>query len=200
MIPFLSSTIQILHPGNGDLILHFPPEYLASIPLAVLGFPMAIIFGMLIKQTGLRPLSILFLAGFIPLGLFFYVVTQSSTLMFSKTANNLVIEDHVFFRTTRTSYPLANVDHAEVALDDGKSHMLYLALTSGDRIATGSGWTARKGHYQAADAVNQFISSSGRVQGAPSLHAPSVEYEKKLDAARKAFLEQSTKSQKQGQP
>ena len=138
MAPLVSSAIQILHPGNGDLILHFPPEYLASIPLAVIGFPMAIIFGMLIKQTGLRPLSILFLAGFLPLGLFFYVVTQSSTLMFSKTENNLVIEDHVFFRTTRTNYPLASVDHAEVALDDGKSHMLYLALTSGTGFPRGA--------------------------------------------------------------
>lgn len=200
MGPFLSSTIQILHPGSGDLILHFPPEYLAAIPLAILGFPMAIIFGMLIKQTGFRPLSFLFLVGFIPLGLFLYMVTQSTTLMFSKSANNLVIEDHVFFRTIKKTYPLATVDHAEVAQDDGHSHMLYIALTSGDRVPTGSGWTARKGHFQAADAVNQFLSQRGA--GAPpasGLHEPAMGDQRTVEETGKAFIEQTIKSQKQAQ-
>jgi hypothetical protein len=192
-----SSAIQILHAGNGDLILHFPPEYLVAIPLAVIGFPLAIVFAILIKQTGFKPVSILFLAGFIPFVLCIYTVTQTSTLMFSRADHNLVVEDHAFFRTTKTVYPLAAVDHAEVAQDDGRSHMLYIALTSGDRIPTGSGWTSRKGHFQAANAANQFLLQIKGSAQPTGMQAPAPNRGVSAEEAGKAFIEQTIKAQKQ---
>jgi hypothetical protein len=108
-------------------------------------------------------------------------------------------EEHLFFRTITTTYPLSNVNHAEVALDDGHSHVFYLAMNSGERIPVGGGWTPRKGYYQAADAVNQFMSHSSDIErrSGNSLQPPAFDFNKKVEAARKAFVEQSDKSQTQ---
>lgn len=191
------STIQVLHPGNGDLILNFPVQYLLSIPLAIVGCLFALFFGLLIKQNGFRFSSLLMLLAFIPLGLFVYVATQSSSVVFSRESNRMVIKEHLFFRTTTTTYPLSNVNHAEVALDDGHSHMFYLAMNTGERIPIGGGWTPRKGYYQAADAVNQFVSHPFGIErkSGNSPQPPALDFDKKLQEARKAFVEQSEKSQ-----
>ncbi|GGG98963.1 hypothetical protein [Silvibacterium dinghuense] len=187
----LSSAIQILHPGGGDLVLYFPPEYLAAIPLALFGFPLALVMAMLIRSQGFKPVSFLLLLGFIPVGLFFYLVTGSSTLTFSQSSRNLEIKNRVFFVTSRNVYPLATVDHAEVQQDDGRSHILYIALTSGERIPTGSGWNPRKGHFQAADAINQYLSQvkgqAGAIHPMPAgVASPSADSE--IEAAKKAAM------------
>lgn len=199
---FFSTAIQILHSGSGDLILRFPPEYLPAIPLAVLAFPFAIGLVISIRHTGFKLQSILLmLVTFIPLAIFFYLVTGSSTVEFSKTNQNLVIENHVFFRTSRSAYPLADVDHAEVQEDDGHSHMLYIALTSGERVPTGNGWSARKGHFQAADAVNQFLGQvKGSFQPAGGLRPPPSRYDgKTADEVGREIIEQAMQKQKQAQ-
>jgi hypothetical protein len=73
--------------------------------------------------------------------------------------------------------------------------MFYLAMDSGERIAVGGGWTTRKGYYQAADAVNQFVSHSSGLErrSGNSLQAPAFDFDKKVREAKKAFVEESSK-------
>jgi hypothetical protein len=196
MSAFFSSTIQVLHPGSNELVVHFPVEHTLSVLFGILAGVFTLFFGMLIKSNGLRASSLALLPGFLPAILFLYIVTQSSSIIFSKIDNSIVIQEHLFFRTQTARYPLESINHAEVALDDGHRHMFYLATNSGQRIPVGGGWTPRRGYYEAADAVNQFMPLSHRTgtgSGAPS---PSFNFEEKRKQAEKAFLDKANETPK----
>jgi hypothetical protein len=189
MSAIFSSTIQVLHPGGNELVVHFPVQHTLSVLFGILAGVFTLFFGMLIKSNGFRASSLALLPGFLPAILFLYIVTQSSSITFSRIDNNVVIQEHLFFRTQTMSYPLQSVDHAEVALDDGHSHTFYLALNSGQRIPVGGGWTPRRGYYEAADAVNQFMPPSHATSTGDAVHPSSSSFEEKRKQAEKAFLD-----------
>lgn len=196
MSAIFSSTIQVLHPGSNELVVHFPVEHTLSVLFGILAGVFTLFFGMLIKSNGFRASSLALLPGFLPAILFLYIVTQSSSITFSKVDNSVVIQEHLFFRTQTARYPLESIDHAEVALDDGHSHMFYLATNSGQRIPVGGGWTPRRGYYEAADAVNQFMPPSNGTGTGGTTPSPSFNFEEKRKQAEKAFLDKADEAPK----
>ena len=196
MSAIFSSTIQILHPGINELVVYFPVERTLSVLFGILASVFTLFFGMLIKSNGFRASSLALLPGFLPAILFLYIVTQSSSITFSKVDDSVVIQEHLFFRTQTARYPLGSIDHAEVALDDGHSHMFYLATNSGQRIPVGGGWTPRRGYYEAADAVNHFMPPSHETGTGGALPPPSFNFEEKRKQAEKAFLDKADETPK----
>jgi hypothetical protein len=124
----------------------------------------------------------------------YWAYTDAATAVLSKTQGTLSITHDGVTDT----YPLQSVQQAQIQSADGGTLRMIFVLSDGQIVPMGR-WAEREGMYQAANAVNSFLSGTmGSTSTTPSTSVPQVpdwekEMQRKYDLQVKEYQERLRK-------
>ena len=155
-----SGAIEIMHSGQGELKLIFPPSHAGALLLVGL----TVLFLLLTLAMSRRRVVSVFML-LIALASCFMALSEWSyrgAADLSVADRTLTVTEHSnFFDHTRT-YPLNAVESAVVQNGRYQNRRFAFMLGSGQLVPVGE-YRGGGGFYQAAEAVNTFL-KSGRAQ------------------------------------
>jgi hypothetical protein len=151
----LQSGFEVLHPSASQLVVAaYPPTWLV---LVIVGVDLLVYFGTKAKGKNNLGVALLLLAINLPLLSF---TLKQGRAVFDKSAGTAAFDRVDFlFRTTRTVFPLDQVQYATVETL-GNSWRFVVVLKGHPRESI-LGFTSFDGQHAAAGAVNSFLGLGG---------------------------------------
>jgi hypothetical protein len=99
-------------------------------------------------------LVLLFASPFLLVSIF--VLTSDIRIVLSRDRGQMVLEQRRFGFRSRSNIPLSDIAYAKVETGDQQARALVIVLQSGTVISL-TDQTDRRGHYAAANAINDFL-------------------------------------------
>ena len=155
----LLSGIRVVEQTPERLVVVDPPYYLLGGFFLLFGLALSV-FALPSKQQGQSQqgfdwLALALASPFLLVG--WYFLASKATLVVSRETGRMsVVRSYFGFPVRQHEGPLEEARYANVETGKG-TRRVVVVLRSGKVVAVG-GLTDRKGHYQAAEAINAFLS------------------------------------------